>query len=167
MMQRSGFRLATLALAALLTTPALAADDVDEARKAIDTGNALLMKAIDARDEKAISALYTSDAVVLPPDAEMIVGSKTGIEALWKESFAQGMKSFKLETVNVERSGDVAVETGRFTGKVAPEGKPEMTIAGKYLVVWKKDKDGTWKLHRDIWNSDPAPAAPETTASAR
>ena len=154
------------ALFALTVTPAIAADDVDEARKGIDAGNAALMKAIDARDEKAIAALYTKDAIVLPPDAEMIVGSKTGIEALWKESFAQGVKSFKLESVNVERSGDTAVETGRYTGKVAPEGKPEATLAGKYVVVWKKE-GGTWKLHRDIWNSDPAPAASETTASAR
>src|SRR5687768_1165739 len=86
------------ALLALTVTSAIAADDVDEARKGIDAGNAALMKAIDARDEKAIAALYTKDAIVLPPDAEMIIGSKTGIEALWKESFAQGVKSFKLES---------------------------------------------------------------------
>ncbi|TIR04878.1 MAG: hypothetical protein E5X37_28660 [Mesorhizobium sp.] len=23
---------------------------------------------------------------------------------------------------------------------------------GKYIVVWKKGDDGTWRLHRDIWN---------------
>ena len=29
-------------------------------------------------------------------------------------------------------------------------------IKGKYVVVWKKGSDGTWRLYRDIWNADPA-----------
>jgi ketosteroid isomerase-like protein len=32
-----------------------------------------------------------------------------------------------------------------------------MPVSGKYIVVWKKDGDA-WRLHRDIWNTDPAPA---------
>ena len=32
------------------------------------------------------------------------------------------------------------------------------TDSGKYVVVWKKQDDGNWRLHVDIWNSDlPAP----------
>jgi ketosteroid isomerase-like protein len=27
----------------------------------------------------------------------------------------------------------------------------------KYVVVWKKQADGSWKIFRDIWNSLPAP----------
>jgi ketosteroid isomerase-like protein len=30
------------------------------------------------------------------------------------------------------------------------------TVAGKYIVVWKKGEDGTWRLHRDIWNAGAA-----------
>jgi len=31
---------------------------------------------------------------------------------------------------------------------------------GKFVVVWKKQADGAWKIVADIWNSDmpPAPA---------
>jgi ketosteroid isomerase-like protein len=25
---------------------------------------------------------------------------------------------------------------------------------GKYVCMWKKQKDGTWKAIHDIWNSD-------------
>ena len=30
-----------------------------------------------------------------------------------------------------------------------------MTPTVKYVVVWRRQKDGTWKLHRDIWNAIP------------
>ena len=156
MMHRSSARLVMLGL--LLASPTFAADDVDEARKGIQAGNAALMQAITAGDATAIAALYTKEAIVLPDRGEMIMSSKAGVEALWKEQFAAGVKAFNLETLNVERSGDMAFETGRFTGVIAPEGKPEAKVVGKYLVVWRREKDGAWKLHRDIWNSDPPPS---------
>ena len=166
MMHRIAAGLLGVALIALPAMPVIAADDVDEARKGIAAGNEAFMQAASKQDPTAIAALYTKDAIVLPPDAEMIVGSKTGIEALFKEQFAAGVKRFTLETINVERSGDMATETGRFTVVVSPKEGPEAKVIGKYVVVWKKD-GGIWKLHRDIWNSDPVPDASETTASAR
>ena len=36
-----------------------------------------------------------------------------------------------------------------------------MQDEGKYVVVWKKQEDGSWKLHRDIWNSNLMPAEEE------
>jgi ketosteroid isomerase-like protein len=30
---------------------------------------------------------------------------------------------------------------------------------GKFVVVWKKQTDGGWKIAADIWNSDLPPAA--------
>jgi ketosteroid isomerase-like protein len=41
-------------------------------------------------------------------------------------------------------------------------GKP-MTDKGKYLEVWKKQADGTWKCVVDMFNTDlPAPPAQKT-----
>lgn len=34
-----------------------------------------------------------------------------------------------------------------------PKGNP-VTDRGKYLEVWKKQSDGTWKCIVDTWNSD-------------
>jgi ketosteroid isomerase-like protein len=44
---------------------------------------------------------------------------------------------------------------------------PGMTVAmhdrGKYLEVYKKQSDGTWKVIRDMFNSDlPLPVAPSS-----
>jgi ketosteroid isomerase-like protein len=41
----------------------------------------------------------------------------------------------------------MAYEVGRVK-LTTPDGPAE----GKYIVLWKQDADGTWRLHRDIWN---------------
>ena len=55
----------------------------------------------------------------------------------------------QLETTDVESAGDLAYETGKVT-IVARDGA---TSSARYLVVWKRE-GGSWKLHRDIWNSE-------------
>jgi len=38
-----------------------------------------------------------------------------------------------------------------------------MEDQGKTLQVWKKQVDGSWKIHRDIWSSNiPIPGLPQT-----
>jgi ketosteroid isomerase-like protein len=51
-------------------------------------------------------------------------------------------------------AGDLAIETGTFTFTQKPKGSAAITDKGKYMTVWKKQADGSWKLLRDIANSD-------------
>ncbi|MBI2963625.1 MAG: SgcJ/EcaC family oxidoreductase [Deltaproteobacteria bacterium] len=128
---------------------------VAETKQALAAVNARYGKAVEQRDAAAIRDLYTKDAILLPPDQAMIRGN-AGVEDFWKASFAAGVKTASLDTIDVEQAGDVAVETGTYAMTVAPEGKEAQTATGKYVVMWKRVKDGTWKLHRDIWNATPA-----------
>jgi ketosteroid isomerase-like protein len=60
-----------------------------------------------------------------------------------------GIKTAKLETIELEGQGDAALEVGKYT----LSGEGGMVIdSGKFIVVWKK-QGGKLKLHRDIWNS--------------
>jgi uncharacterized protein (TIGR02246 family) len=149
-----------LALAACLacTVPhALAAGPMtgeEEAKKAILETNEKYEAAVKEGDAAAIAAMYTSDGIILPPDHAMVHG-RTGAEKLWNDFFKLGAKSMSLNTENVERAGNYAIETGTFTFTIQPERKDAQASVGKYVVVWKRQKDGSWKLHRDIWNSSP------------
>ena len=52
-------------------------------------------------------------------------------------------------------SGELAAETGTAV-LTTRQGASQNA---KYVVVWKRQKDGAWKLYRDIWNAMPqAPA---------
>ncbi|MEE8113118.1 MAG: hypothetical protein V3T23_02065, partial [Nitrososphaerales archaeon] len=62
--------------------------------------------------------------------------------------------------VEVSRSGDLAYSHGTYEETVNdPEGNP-VTNKEKWVTVYEKQPDGTWKVVADIWNSD-GPAASE------
>ncbi len=96
-----------------------------------------------------MGSLYTTDAKVFPPGSEPIQGN-AAISTFWKGAFDAGIKRAKLETLEAEQSGDQITEVGRYTLYGANQAQAD---AGKYIVVWKQE-GGSWKLHRDIWNSN-------------
>jgi ketosteroid isomerase-like protein len=60
--------------------------------------------------------------------------------------------SWKTTTVAVSSSGDIAYTTG--TNRVAfsaPDGR-QVTVEGKAVEVWRRERDGAWKCVIDIWN---------------
>jgi ketosteroid isomerase-like protein len=63
----------------------------------------------------------------------------------------------KFTTSTVDVTGDYAIETGTYAMTVTETGKKPVPDKGKYLTVWKKQADGTWKVYRDITNTDLPP----------
>lgn len=99
-------------------------------------------------DSAGLADLYTDDGMVLPTGADMLQG-KEAIAAFWQGAMDMGIKSAKLDIVELEQHDDTAIEIGRYTLSGA-EG--QVLDQGKYLIVWKH-QDDTWKLHRDIFNT--------------
>lgn len=123
----------------------------------IQDTNREFMEAVKRGDPEAVAALYTEDAKVLAPNVEAISG-RQAIQALFKGLVDMGVREVTLETVDVEYLGDVAYEVGAYALKIEPEGGQAAADKGKY-VVWKRQADGRWKLHVDIWNTNtPLPA---------
>lgn len=146
----------------LLLTAAVAALSACEATDAgrdaaagISQTSAQFEAAYNSGDAQAVAALYTEDGAVLPPGAPRIDG-REGIAGLWQNFIDADVRDLDLETVELEASGDSATEVGRFT-LTAPDGQGgRITAGGKYIVLWRRDADGVWRLHRDIWNNNPA-----------
>lgn len=128
------------------------------AQASIEAALVEFAKAFNGKDAAAVAAQYTEDAALLPPDAARVDG-RANIEKFWKGAMDAGLTDLALKAVEVEESGDLAYEVGTVTFKMPGEGGALTEAAGKYIVVWKKGPDGSWRLHRDIWNSDPAKAA--------
>jgi uncharacterized protein (TIGR02246 family) len=105
--------------------------------------------AFNKGDASAVAAMYTEDAFVLPPGAEMVKG-RAAIEAFWRQP-AQQMGDAKLTTVDVLPLGPRAArEIG--TVSLKSKSQPPQEITAKYAVVWRK-VGGRWKLATDIWNT--------------
>lgn len=128
--------------------------DLAQVRKAIEEGNLKFVEGIRQGDGAAVAALYTEDATLLPPDADMIQGAQS-IEEFWNGAIQIGVRDAVLTIVDLYGSGDFVYEIGKYTLTIQPEGQESIKAEGKYVVVWKKTADGSWKLHVDIWNSSP------------
>lgn len=126
--------------------------DAVAVRKAIAAENAKWLEAFNRGDAAGVAALYTDDATVLPPNSEMIQG-RQAIQSYWSDGIQMGLKDASFTTVNVGGGGDMAYEIGKYTIKIQAASQEAMTDSGKYVVVWKRQADGTWKLQADIWNS--------------
>lgn len=136
--------------------PAAAADPV-AVRAAIDSANTRGAAAFNAGSSDAMIANYADDAVVMMPGTKAMVG-KAAIDAGMKGMFqAMDMKNFQPKTTDVLVQGDVAIESGTMTYEAGPKGGKLAADTVKYLTVWKKQSDGSWKIIRDINNTDIAP----------
>ena len=122
----------------------------DEVRQAIAATDRLFVETFNSGDPGgAAAAVYTSDALALPPGAEMIRGRQP-IADFWRAAAEQmNMERVELSTVELANAGELVNQVG----------KAAITLAGghrlacKYVVVWKEE-DGRWKWHVDIWNTD-------------
>jgi uncharacterized protein (TIGR02246 family) len=117
--------------------------------------------AYNAGDAAAVAALFADDAVSMP-DHEPALEGKAAIEKRMQEVFAQYSPSISITPGETEVHGDVAHEHGTYTIELTPKaGGTAMKDNGKYLVILKREADGTWKIHHDIDNSsNPPPGAP-------
>lgn len=55
-------------------------------------------------------------------------------------------------------SGDLGYTWGRWTATVPAKDGGTRQITGKYVSIWKKQPDGSWKFVLDTGSPDPAPA---------
>jgi uncharacterized protein (TIGR02246 family) len=104
--------------------------------------------------EKAVS-FYADDATYNPPGAPLAAG-KDAIRKVWRSivSIPGGNLRWASSKVEVARSGDLAYDTGAYTLTRNDASGNQVTTKGKYVVVWKKQADGKWKVIEDIDNPD-------------
>ena len=141
---------------AVLYTPGRLSE-VPEA--AIREADAASLKAIAAKRLDATVSYYDEQASILMPNTPIVTGREESRTA-WEQMFA--IPGFHLAPrttrIEVARSGELAYAQGTYEFSANdPEGKP-VNDRGKFVVVWKKQTDGAWKIAADIWNSDRPPA---------
>lgn len=121
-------------------------------QREIAAANARFMDAFRNADPAALAACYTPDAQLLPTNSDVVAGTDA-IAGFWGSVLGLGVAAVRLETVEVEGNGDLAVEVGRYALATADGAEADR---GKYVVVWHR-AGGGWKLHRDIWNTSRPP----------
>lgn len=102
---------------------------------------------------EAFASFYTSEGVLMAPNAPVAVGPAAIVEAMGPTFEMVEDITFEPLDIQVAGSGDLAVERGRYTlAATAPDGS-QLDDEGSYLVAWVK-QDGQWMVAHDIFNSD-------------
>lgn len=138
-------------LTGFLAMPAFAGSP----RSDIEAALKIFVAAFNSGDAATVARLYTEDAALLPPGGKRVDGRK-GVEEFWGGAIKNGVKNLSLTALEVENRDDMAFEVGAFSLDAPGEGGAVSTVIGKYIVVWMRGDDGTWRLHRDIWNTGAA-----------
>jgi len=104
--------------------------------------------ALASGDAEKIAGFYTEDGSLLPPGSDFVNGNRA-IKEYWQAGVDMGLKGLKLNIVELEQHDDTAIEMSEYTLSAADG---SVIDSGKGITIWK-NKEGDWKLHRDIWNS--------------
>jgi uncharacterized protein (TIGR02246 family) len=121
-----------------------------EARQAIDKGNAQWVEAWDKADAAMIASLFANDGALLGGNGKLFKGQQQILERqkTVMEAAGKGVKC-TVTTVDLWLDGDTAYETGTYSYKYQEKGKP-VNEEGRYVTIWRKQNDGSWKIVTDM-----------------
>lgn len=143
-------------LAACTPAPAPTPDYAAEEKAILD----MEAKWSASKDADTFVSFYTEDVVALPPNGPIASGRAAARAALAPMFAAPGFAlSFKSTKVEVARSGELAYSYGTYTMTMNDAKGAPINDKGKFVTVFRKQSDGSWKTIVDTFNSDlPAPA---------
>lgn len=146
--------LAALLLAGCSQAPPAIPDTRDADLKALKDTETAWNK--DIKDIDKSTSYYAEDATLLMPN-QPVVNGRAGIKETFKQFAGDPNFDLHFESVkaDVSKSGEIGYTQGTYTMTMTdPATKKPMTDRGKYLTVYKKQADGSWKAAQDMINSD-------------
>ena len=123
-------------------------DEAKEIHRVADHFSASYVKG----DYEAMAKSYTEDAVLMSPGQDMIYG-REAIHKFWARDTSYHQVFHRSKSDKLEVIGDLAFDNGYWYSQARVKGKEGSLYSGKYLIIWKKNKEGAWQMYHDIWNN--------------
>lgn len=127
------------------------------------TADASVLKQLDdawsaaaaTRDPAKVGAFYAENAIAFPPNAPAAVGKQAATQ-VWAAYFAEPSLSisWKSNDARISACGGLGFTSGSYKLSLKGPDGAMINDTGKFLCVWEKQADGSWKAIRDMWNSD-------------
>ena len=124
--------------------------------QAVKDVEAAWVKDTAAKDADKWASYFAEDGSGLYPGAGILNG-KEAIKAAFAPYFADPNFSLTWESTRAmaSKGGDMVYSQGTYTMTVTnPKTKKPITDKGKYLTIYTKQADGSWKVVADTYNSD-------------
>ena len=151
---RTGIAIVTVSIVFAQTQNQIGVPNVSEAlvdvRRAIDKGNAQWSEGWAKGEAALVAAIFADDGVQLTGNGKIFKGPQQISEH--QKAAMQSVDpnvTVTVTTGTVWLDGDTAYETGKYKYEYKEKGKPDID-EGRYVTVWKHQKDGSWKLAMDM-----------------
>ncbi len=137
--------------------------DQDAERASLMEADRAMYEAYSTGDSPvdALMSHFAGDANVLAPDMPIARGLE-GSRAVFDAMEAMPGYSLTWSPSTGDAGGILGYTVGTYRIELQdPDGNP-LAIDGKYMTVWKKQSDGTWKVAVDMFNANgpPMPVEP-------
>lgn len=132
-------------------------DVVAEAQVLLETDVAFAEVSKAHGAAEAFRQYLAEDGLGFPSGSHVIRGRDTIYERM--KATTTGQLLWEPQHAEVALSGDLGYSWGTYTYETPDaDGTPNISY-GKYVNVWRKQADGSWKVIADIGNPSPPPDA--------
>ena len=125
-------------------------ETADPDRTAILEASRAFSRAYVQGDTAAVRALYTDDALLLPPGRE--IRGRDAIVRYFGPVAGRVNLSHAMTSSSLEVRDDQAVDIGIWSNRWRVGDGPEQEASARYLVVWRRGADGRWRIETDMWH---------------
>jgi ketosteroid isomerase-like protein len=145
----------TAVLGALSAVPARA-QDAAATRSALMEADRAFNRATTARRTDGWMEFIAEDGAMIRSTGT--ITGRAAIRQAMAKAFADTSFSLTWEPDQADASADLGYTNGHYRARFRDDKGNEAVRTGRYLTVWKKQADGSWKVVRDIGVQDPPPA---------
>ena len=117
---------------------------------AIRSAEKALAEAFEALDPTAWVDYYTEDAIFVGPGMPAVEGR----DALLDLAPAVIISSMEIVADSTIGAGDFAATQGHVNWVSGPKGTDAPWVRRRFLMVWRRDADGRWRIARELLNED-------------
>jgi len=121
-------------------------------KQAFKNSDAAYAKAFNAGDAAQVAALYSKNAIFMMPEMPAYKGTK-GVRAMTQTAIDAGWQNIKFKTIKSGSDGDLAFSIGSVSMD-QPSGNGTARVKGKYLDLYRRQKNGSWEIFATMYNTD-------------
>jgi uncharacterized protein (TIGR02246 family) len=120
------------------------------------------MKVFAAKDLDKSVAFFDEKGAVLASNAPIAQGREAIAKSFAGFFTLPNLKiTWRADKADVAKSGELGYTSGTYQMSFSDPAGKTVSDKGKYVTVWTKQTDGSWKVLLDIFNTDmPAPGGP-------
>ncbi len=136
--------------------------DVRSAER-LETAIEAFYRAIETDDVEGRLALFADDAIMMPDGGRLISGHEE-IAGVLRNGEGFQFRIGDLERLELYAEDEIAFTANRYVYSWHPVGEEPEWHPTRNIHIWKKQSDGSWRLHLDLWQNGVSPASGDDTS---